>query len=86
MELNMNILLSKFDNGLELYQNNSFFNNAINNLLQGGDIYKIFEQIIVMQQETQKRYEEIFSSGKIRTEIFVKKEEYDKIYESIVLE
>lgn len=75
----INALLSKFDNGLELYQNNPVFANCIEHLLRGGDIYKIFEQIIVMQQEQQKYYSEIISSGKIRTEIVVSKEKFDEL-------
>jgi hypothetical protein len=34
-------LLSKFDNGLELYRNNAVFYNCIEHLVRGGDIYKI---------------------------------------------
>lgn len=75
----INALLSKFDNGLELYQNNAVFASCIEHLLRGGDIYKIFEQIIVMQQEQQKYYSEIISSGKIRTEIVVSKEKFDEL-------
>jgi len=75
----INALLSKFDNGLELYQNNAVFANCIEHLLRGGDIYKIFEQIIVMQQEQQKYYSEIISSGKIRQEIIVSKEKFDEL-------
>ena len=72
-------LLSKFDNGLELYQNNAVFANCIEHLLRGGDIYKIFEQIIVMQQEQQKHYSEIISSGVLRQEIIVSKERFDEL-------
>ena len=79
----INTLLSKFDNGLELYQNNPVFANCIEHLLRGGDIYKIFEQIIVMQQEEQKYYSEIISSGKIRTEIIVSKERFDELAEGL---
>ena len=75
----INALLSKFDNGLELYQNNAVFANCIEHLLRGGDIYKIFEQIIVMQQGQQKYYSEIISSGKIRQEIIVSKEKFDEL-------
>ena len=69
----INSLLSKFDNGLELYQNNAVFANCIEHLLRGGDVYKILEQIIVMQQNQQKHFEEIINSGKIRQEIIVSK-------------
>lgn len=79
----INTLLSKFDNGLELYQNNAVFSNCIEHLLRGVDIYKIFEQIIVMQQEQQKYYFEIISSGKIRTEIVVTKEIFEELLESV---
>lgn len=79
----INALLSKFDNGIELYQNNAVFANCIEHLLRGGDIYKIFEQVIVMQQEQQKHYSEIIESGKIRTEIVVTKERFDELCKSI---
>ena len=59
----INSLLSKFDNGLELYQNNAVFANCIEHLLRGGDIYKIFEQIIVMQTKTQEKLSELIKSG-----------------------
>lgn len=77
----INSLLSKFDNGLELYQNNAVFANCIEHLLRGGDVYKILEQIIVMQQKQQKHFEEIINSGKIRQQIFVSKERFDGLLE-----
>lgn len=79
----INSLLSKFDNGVELYQNNAVFANCIEHLLRGGDIYKIFEQIIVMQQTQQKNFEEIIKSGAIRQEILISKERFDELLESI---
>ena len=75
----INALLSKFDNGLELYQNNAVFANCIEHLLRGGDIYKIFEQIIVMQTKTQEKLSEIIKSGTIRQEIIVSKEKFDEL-------
>lgn len=75
----INSLLSKFDNGLELYQNNSVFANCIEHLLRGGDIYKIFEQIIIMQSNTQEKLTELISSGVLRQEIIVSKEKYDEL-------
>ena len=77
----INSLLSKFDNGLELYQNNAVFANCIEHLLRGGDVYKILEQIIVMQQNQQKHFEEIINSGKIRQEIIVSKGRFDGLLE-----
>jgi hypothetical protein len=44
-------LLSKFDNGLELYRNNAVLLGAS----KRWDIYKILEQIIVMQANTQEK-------------------------------
>lgn len=79
----INSLLSKFDNGLELYQNNSVFANCIENLLRGGDVYKILEQIIVMQQNQQKHFKEIINSGKIRQEIIVSEGVYKRTYEQV---
>jgi hypothetical protein len=64
----INEILSKFDNGLELYQNNAMFANCVEHLLRGGDVYKILEQIIIIQQKQQKEIEEIMSSVKIRLE------------------
>jgi hypothetical protein len=70
----INALLSKFDNGLELYQNNAVFANCIEHLVRGGDIYKIFEQIIIMQSNTQEKLTELISSGVLRQEIIVSKD------------
>jgi len=75
----INALLSKFDNGLELYQNNAVFANCIEHLLRGGDIYKIFEQVLVMQTKTQEKLTELISSGVLRQEIVVSKEKYDEL-------
>jgi hypothetical protein len=52
-------LLSKFDNGLELYRNNAVL-HCIEHLVRGGDIYKILEQIIVMQANTQENSLNLF--------------------------
>ena len=75
----INDLLAKFDNGLELYQNNAVFANCIEHLLRGGDVYKILEQIIVMQSNTQKRLKELIESGALRQEIIVSKERFDEL-------
>ena len=75
----VNTLLSKFDNGLELYQNNALFANCIEMLLRGGDIYKLFEQVIVIQGETQEKLIELISSGVLRQEILVSKENFDEL-------
>lgn len=78
----INELLSKFDNGLELYQTNAVFANCIEHLLRGGDVYKILEQIIVIQDSQQKHFKKIISSGKIRQEIIVSKEKFDEILDN----
>jgi hypothetical protein len=75
----INALLSKFDNGLELYQTNAVFANCIKHLLRGGDIYKIFEQIIVMQINTQNKLSELIESGVLRQEIIISKENFDEL-------
>ena len=75
----INAMLSKFDNGLELYRNNAVFANCIEHLVRGGDIYKIFEQIIVMQSNTQEKLSELISSGVLRQEIIVSKERFDEL-------
>ena len=75
----INALLSKFENGLELYQNNAVFANCIEHLLRGGDIYKMFEQVVVMQNKTQEKLTELLSSGALRQEIIVSKEKYDEL-------
>ena len=75
----INALLSNFDNGLELYQNNAVFANCIEHLLRGGDIYKIFEQVLVMQTKTQKKLSELIKSGTLRQEIIVSKEQFDDL-------
>lgn len=75
----VNALLSKFDNGLELYQNNAIFANCFEHLLRGGDIYKIFEQIVVMQSNTQKKLTDLISSGTLRQEIIVSTERFEEL-------
>ncbi len=75
----INSLLAKFDNGLELYQNNAVFANCIEHLLIGGDVYKILEQIVVMQSNQQKRLTDLIKSGTLRQEIIVSKERFDEI-------
>jgi len=75
----INELLSKFENGLELYQNNAVFANCIEHLLRGGDIYKMFEQVVVMQDKTQEKLTELISSVVLRQEIIVSKEKFDEL-------
>ena len=75
----INSLLSKFDNGLELYQNNAVFANCIEHLLRGGDIYKMFEQVVVMQDKTHLKLTELISSGVLRQEIIVSKDKFDEL-------
>lgn len=72
-------LLSKFDNGLELYQNNIVFRYCIEHLLQGGDIYKILEQVVVMQTKTQEKLSELIENKILRQEIIVSKERFDEL-------
>ena len=79
----INAILLKFDNGLELYQNNAIFHNCIEHLIRGGDIYKIFEQIIVMQINTQNKLSELIESGVLRQEIIVSKEKFDELTSSL---
>jgi len=75
----INALLAKFDNGLELYQNNAVFANCIEHLIRGGDIYKILEQIVVMQSNQQKHLTDLIKSGTLRQEIIVSKKRFDEI-------
>ena len=75
----INTLLAKFDNGLELYLNNAVFANCIEHLLRGGDVYKILEQIVVMQSSQQKQLTDLIKSGTLRQEIIVSKERFDEI-------
>jgi hypothetical protein len=79
----INELLSKFENGLELYRNNAVFANCIENLVTGGDIYKIFEEIIIMQSNTQEKLTKLITSGVLRHEIVVSKEKYDELLSSL---
>ena len=60
-------------------KNNAVFANCIEHLLRGGDIYKIFEQIIVMQTKTQEKLSELIKSGTLRQEIIVSKEKFDEL-------
>jgi hypothetical protein len=75
----INALISKFDNGLELYQNNAVFANCIEHLLRGGDIYKMLEQVVVMQDKTQEKLTELLSSGALRQEIIISKDKFDEL-------
>ena len=75
----VNEILSKFKNGIELYDTNSIFRNCIENLLEGGNVYHIIEDLILMDIEILKKYEELIKSGVIRTEIVVSKKEFDDI-------
>ena len=79
VSISINALLAKFENGLELYQNNAVFANCIEHLLRGGDVYKILEQIVVMQSNQQKHLTELLKSGTLRQEIIVSKERFDEI-------
>jgi hypothetical protein len=61
------------------------FANCIEHLVRGGDIYKILEQIIVMQANTQEKLSELISSGVLRQEIIVSKERFDELKWSVIL-
>lgn len=76
---NIGMILSKFDNGLELYQGSSIFNNCVEHLHRGGDVFKILEQVVVMYEDLNKKYSELITSGKIKTEIIVSKEVFDEL-------
>jgi len=78
----INELLSKFENGLELYRNNPIFASCIEHLLRGGDLYKILEEIIVMQSSTQEKLTELINSGVLRQEIIVSQEICEKLKQS----
>jgi len=81
----INELLYKFENGLELYRNNPIFANCIEHLLRGGDVYKILEEIILMQSSTQKKLTELINSGVLRQEIIVSQERLEELKQSCFL-
>jgi hypothetical protein len=62
-----------------LYQNNAVFANCIEHLLRGGDIYKMLEQVVVMQDKTQEKLTELLSSGALRQEIIISKDKFDEL-------
>lgn len=80
---NIQNLLSRFENGVELYQTNAVFAQCVEHLLNGGDVYKILEQVILMHSDVQKRYRELIESGAIRQEIVVSKERFEKLVSEI---
>lgn len=51
-------LISKFKNGEELYRKNPMFHQVIQMLLEGCDVYKVIEQIILANDRTQKAFED----------------------------
>lgn len=73
----INEILTKFENGVELYQTNAVFATCVESLLRGGDVYKMLESVIVMHSEQQKRYKELIENGILRSEIVVTKERFD---------
>jgi len=75
----INQILSKFDNGVELYQTNAVFANCVEGLLRGGDVYKMLEQVVLMNTDVQNKYLELIKSGKIRQEIIVSKERFEEL-------
>ena len=76
---NINEILSKFDNGIELYQTNAVFSNCVESLLRGGDVYKMLEQVVLINVNIQNEYLKLMESGKIRQEIIVTKERFQEI-------
>jgi len=79
----INSLLSKFDNGIELYQTNAIFANCIEHLLRGGDVYKILEQIIVLQYNQEKYLKGIIQNGNTTQRIILSKEKYDEVLKEL---
>lgn len=78
----INDILSKFENGTELYLNNEVFHNCVEHLAMEGDVYKILEKIIVLHSEQHKKYKELIESGVVRQEIVLTKERFDEIIEN----
>lgn len=68
-------LLSKFDNGFELYQKNATFAICVESLLRGGDIHKILEQLIVIQENQTNVISKLIEKCNIPPHLVIKPEE-----------
>lgn len=73
------ILLSRFNNGPELYQTSALFNVCVHQLLNGHDIYKILEEVIVMKENQSKEYIKILENGGMRTQIIISNEKFGEV-------
>jgi len=49
-------LLAKFKNGEELYKKSPLFNQAIQMMVEGLDVYQVLEEIILANERTQKAF------------------------------
>lgn len=51
-------IIGKFKNGEELYRRNAVFNKAIQMMVEGMDVYDVFEQVILSAEQTQRAFED----------------------------
>ena len=51
-------IISKFKNGEELYRRNAVFNKTVHMMVDGMDIYDVFEQVILSAEQTQIMFED----------------------------
>jgi hypothetical protein len=51
-------IIGKFKNGEELYKRNAVFNKVVHMLVEGMDVYDVFEQVILTAEQTQKMFED----------------------------
>lgn len=56
-----NRLMNEFKDGKELYENSPIFNACFRGILAGGSIYKILEEVINIQHDTQKQLSSILN-------------------------
>lgn len=58
----MKEILSKFKNGGELYRENALFNVCVHQLLNGGDVYHLLEEVILINSAQQNKMQEILEN------------------------
>jgi Zn-dependent M32 family carboxypeptidase len=74
-------LLSRFENGEKLFQTNAVFNKVVRSILQGGDIYKLLEQVIISQENLQQQFIEYAKNDTRNLKITVSQESYNRLLE-----
>lgn len=55
--MNLDSLLAKFKNGPERFKKNALFNKVIQMLIRDADVYVMLDQVLTIQETSQKNYE-----------------------------